>query len=516
MSFVRVLEPRMAVVPESESLHVISGGSQRMTTQVLTADSSQVLAPLVSAVWSINPPSNQTVIDRFIKVRAYMEVKCTGGNFEIASNDCMRQFPLNSLVDVTSVRINGESISDNSGDILHAQLCYHNEAEDRRKSWSTTAAQPDMYQNLQDYLVLGTARNVAANYGENSLEPTRGGFEVEVVDPQTLRFVVTEPLFISPMYNGAGRQVEGFVNVNELNINLRFKSMTERFMTLAPRLAPGVNITSCTAQFYRAPEVLINYLTPDNLQALPDTQTLGYTKPQSYLRQLSPDFAIGETRTVTSDSIRLSQIPSKIMLFARRQEAASTFDKPDSFLKIKGVSVDFNNESGLLAGATQQDLFEISRRNGCNLSYPQFTQYRGGVLVLDMGKDIGLVDSLAPGVQGSFTIRVSVTFENVSGEAYPASYYMVLYNVGAFSISQNSARSSLGNLSQSMVLSSSGGMHMPHHEHSMLKGGSLLGSLSTIIPRGHVRGASGKMEDDEKEPSSMPARRVIGGSLRRR
>ena len=516
MSFVSILEPRMAVVPESESLHVISGGSQRLTTQVITSDSSQVNAPLVSAIWSINPPSNQTVIDRFIKVRAYVEVKCTGGDFEIASNDCMRQFPLNSLIDVTSIRINGESVSDNSGDILHAQLCYHNEPEDRKKSWSTTAAQPDQYQALEDYLVLGTSRNVAANYGENSLEPTRGGFQVEVVDPQTLRFIVTEPLFISPMYQGSGKQVEGFVNVNELNINLRFKSMTERFMTLAPRLAPGVNITSCSAQFYRQPEVLINYLTPDNLQMLPDTQTLGYTKPQSYLRQLSPDFAVGETRSVTSDSIRLSQIPSKIMLFARRQEAASTFDKPDSFLKIKGVSVDFNNESGLLAGATEQDLFEISRRNGCNLSYPQFTQYRGGVLVLEMGKDIGLVDSLAPGVQGSFTIRVTVTFENVSGDTYPASYYMVLYNVGAFSISQNSARSSLGNLSQSMVLSAHSGMSMPHHEREMLHGGSLLGSLSTIIPKGHVRGASGKMEDEEKEPSAMPMRRVIGGSLKRR
>jgi len=521
MSFVVSKDPRTHVVSEAESLHVIHEGAQRVTYQTLTADSYQLNAPLVSAIWTINPPSNQTIVDSYMKVRYYVEVKVTGGDLEIGSNDCLRQMPMNSLIDVTSLKINGEQVSDTTGDILHAQLCYGNESDERRKSWSTTAAQPCQFQQLDDYLALGTNRNVAAEYGELFAEPPRGSYRGEVIDPQTIRFEIVEPIFISPLFNGCGRQREGLVNINEIHLNLRFKADTQRFLTCAPRLAPGVNITSVNAVFYQAPEVLVCYLTPDNLQPIPAVQTLSYVKPREYIRQLSV-LPAGDSRREFSDSIRLSQVPRYMMLFARRSEATSTFDKPDSFLKINSVRVNWNNESALLSGASTQDLYEISRRNGCNLSWPQWSQHRGSVLMVEFGKDIGLPSGMAPGVQGSLTCQVDVEFENVSNDDYTASFYMVLYNIGAFSISQNSARSSLGNLSPSMVLAAGMGHHMPEHHMDVAKGKSFLDSMASIIPMSHSGMAPAPAAAPMPAPMPAPAeesratRRTVGGSLLRR
>ena len=517
-SFVVSREPRTQIKSEADSLHIVHEGGQRVSYQTLTFDSYQLNAPPISNIVTINPPSNQTIVDRLMQVRYFLEVKVTGGDLEVGSNDCLRQFPANSLIDVTSLKINGETVSDNTGDILHARLCYGNDPYDRRRTWSKTAAQPDQFQQLDDYLVLGTNRNVCAEYGENAQEPTRASIRGTVVDAQTIRYEIVEPVFISPLFDGCGRQREGLVNVNEIHLNLRFKADTQRFLTCAPRLAPGVNITSVSCVQYRAPEVLMCYISPDNLQPIPAVQTLSYVKPRQYLRQM-PLMAAGETRREFTDSVRLSQIPRYMMLFARRSEATSTFDKPDSFLKIKQVRVNWNNESALLSGASQQDLFEICRRNGCYLSWPQWSDYRGSVFMAELGKDIGLPSGLAPGVQGSYTLQCDVEFENGSAGDYTPTFYMVLFNIGSFSVAQNSARSSLGSLSPSMVLAASQGHHMPHHEMAMAKGKSFLDGLESMIPRSHAL----MPQAPAMAPAPMPqpaeqssARRVVGGSLRRR
>lgn len=513
--FVNVKDSRLDISPEQDSLHVIHSGAQRLTISRASADSFQLNSPLVECTWSINPPSNQTCVDRFFRVKYYVEVKATGADFEPVSNDCMRQMPLNSLIDVTSLKINGEQVSDATGSILHAQLCYHNEADDRKKSWSTSASQPDQYQALEDYYVLGTNRNVACNFGENAYEPSRGSYTYEVVDAQTLRFEIVEPIFISPLYQGLGRQVEGLVNVNEIILNLRFKADSQRFMTITPRIAPAPNITSVTTTFYRAPELILSYLTPQMFDGIPAVQTLSYVKPQSYIKQEATPLVAGETRTLITDSIRLSQVPQRIMLFCRRTEATSTFDKPDSFLAIKSLRVQWNNEDSLLSSATQSDLYEISRRNGLNMSWVEFSKHRGSVVMLEMGKDIGLPQGLTAGVQGSFTLSCQVEFENVSSGDYLPSFYMTLYNIGSFSISQNSARVSLGNLSPSMVLvAQKEGHQVPEHHHDVNVGGSLLSKLSSMIPRKHVKVSGGKMSKDEEKEMSAPPR-VVGGSLRR-
>ena len=145
MQTIKVIEPRVNVKSDVEKNHVVLFGGLRYNEQVNVADSwgSAATKP-IQAIWSIFPPSTQTIVDRFMKVRCYFEVT-TDADLQLGTNDALRQFPISSITDVLTVQINGESISDNLGDKLHAMLCYGDRSE-WNKSMSMSAVSPDNYQ----------------------------------------------------------------------------------------------------------------------------------------------------------------------------------------------------------------------------------------------------------------------------------------------------------------------------------------------------------------------------------
>jgi len=533
-NLVRVLEPRADVKADFDQNHVVLGGAQRVTQTINVADSSQLLpsAP-VTAMWSINPPSNQTIVDRFMRVRGYLEFESDAA-FEIGTNDAPRAFPLNSMVDVTTLQINGESISDNTSDKLAAMLSYGNNYVDRRRSWSTTPCMPDNFQKYSDWQPHGTGKSPLAFYGEINSEDPRGGYAYEVISPTKIRMVVTEPVFLSPLFSGLGAQQEGMVNVNQINLNLRFKSDTSLGWSHSDL---GQAVTTVTCKFYQAPELLVTYLTPDSLQAIPDVQVLPYVKPQEYIKAVAP-LPAGSTTQIFSDSIRLSQIPRRVYLFVRHDQQSSGFAQADAFMGIESMSVNWNNESGLLSSATKEDLFEISRRNGCDLTWQMWSKYRGSVMCIEFGKDIGLPDSLAPGCQGSYTLQVNMTVKNLSESSFSGQFYMVTMNEGTFSVAQNSARSSIGNLTPELVLSARDAPHIPHFAYEQLQGGSFWSGLKNVfgtIARGAsslagpigaafghpeigaaVSGLAGPLASALGKGRSVGGSRLVGGSMRRR
>ena len=474
---IAVMAPQLRVVPDSEQAHLIHLGPSRRTDNVLTAQSSQLspAAPSQSS-WTLSPPSLSTIVDRYMQVRWYLDI-VVDQDLQLGISDSLRQFPVSSIIDTTTVTINGESISDNTQAKLHAMLCYGNDQSDRDKSWSKSPAQPDQYQQYSDWQTLGSARNVAAFYGENSAEISRGGFEVEVIGPRNIRVVVTEPLFISPFFTGVGHQVEGMVNVNEITINLRHSSNVGRALSHS---TAGNAITTVGTTFYRAPELLSTFYTPDMTQRLPELQILPYSKSNDYIRTMA-QIPIAGSLAVFSDTIRLSQIPRYVYLFAKRTTPSSTFATCDSFPSIEGVSIQWGNESGLLSSASKQDLYEMSRRNGCNLSYPQFSKYRGSVLCLEMGKDIGLQDFEAPGVNGGYTLQAQVTFKNQSAAPIDCDFYLVTVNQGTFSIAPNSARATLGGITSQQVMAARNSPELAHLDYERLHGSGFFSSLKNII-----------------------------------
>jgi hypothetical protein len=272
-------------------------------------------------------------------------------------------------------------------------------------------------------------------------------------------------------------------------------------------VAAQPDVANITVGYYSAPELTLTYITPDMMSMIPAVQTLGYIEPDFHRKTGLQSFALDTSRTVQSDTFRIGQIPKMVMAWLPRSEGNNGFNKPDSYLSIEGVKVQWNNENSLLTMASAHDLYQISRRNGLNCSYHTWLQ-RGAPLMLQMGKDVGLPDGLAPGVVGSFNNN------NLEANA-PCDLCVALYNQGTFVIAQNTGRISLGVSSPSMVLAAERADSLEHGEHpqDMPHAGSLLNKLHAVIPKKKRHKAMSAMTP-APAPKSEPRR--IGGSGMRR
>jgi len=395
----------------------------------------------------------------------------------LGTNDALRQFPVNSIIDVTTCSINGTGISDNTSDKLHAMLCYGNDRAERNKSISMAPCMPDNFQEYADWKIYGSGKCPLKSFGENGAEDPRGGFPVNVVSPTVFEVVVTEPLMLSPFYTGCGVQDEGFVNVNQFKVSLRFNPDLSRVLSHSTL---GNAITNVQVDFYQAPEILTTFITPKLTQHIPDLQVLPYVKSLDYVKTV-PTLTPGATTRVTSDSIKLSQVPRRLYLYVRHSRASSKFTTSDSFLSIEGLKILWNNDSGLFSSATKQDLYEISRRNGLNLSYSSWAQYRGGVMCIEFGKDIGLLDDEAPGVQGQYTIQIEMDVKNQSSSNFDGEFFQNFLMEGSFSIAENVAIDTIGNLTKDVVINSGVSAELPYDQYEGLQGAGFFSSLKNII-----------------------------------
>lgn len=467
MDTLLIQDPRTRVTAHTAKEHIVVSGASRVTeyTQISNSFNNN------QASWSFQPPSTKTIVDRKFMLRAYVRVTPVGGDFQFGTNDALRQAPLASIMDTLDVKLNGGSLSDSVADRVHAMLTFNNTAQDRTCGWSTSPIMPDNYQDLNDWTLYGSAKNPLADYGENSMEDTRGGFPRTQAPPPAAAgvfdFVLTEPLFLSPLNASPTHDDEGFVNINQIDIQMRWVSNLNRIFSHA---SSGDPLTDVTVEFYQAPELLVRYFTPDQNQPLPALQVLPYIKYNDYVRQ-GVTIAAGATQMIQSDTIKLNQIPRKVMIFARRSRGTTTFETADSFAGISNVSLLWNNESNLLASATEQQLYQISKRNGSNLTWSQWHEYRGAVFKGEFGTDIGLIQGLSPGVMGQYTLQASVTFTNPSTDPVDYEFYLTTILEGSVELTENSLAVNLGNLTVAAVEQAEMGAEVSHADAMSAQGG---------------------------------------------
>ena len=69
----------------------------------------------------------------------------------------------------------------------------------------------------------------------------------------------------------------------------------------------------------------------------------------------------------------MSCIPDKLIICARKIQSALTCSDVDSYLVIKGLRIDFNNQAGILSTYTPEQLYDASVQTGlANLTYREF------------------------------------------------------------------------------------------------------------------------------------------------
>jgi len=218
--------------------------------------------------------------------------------------------------------------------------------------------------------------------------------------------------------------------------------------------------------------------------------------------------------TISSNVIVFQQIPDLIAVMVRPANGNYAFGAPtpvDPYeqgtwvFPIYGVSITFNNRSGLMASATQEQLFHLTRRNGLrDLDWSMFSGYTisagdrvqtvGSAIVL-RPTDWGLDDALAPGINGAWSFQITVQFYCTSyilplaggnPPAIPPEVLIMPYNSGFFVTREGESERVMGVLTPAEVVGSATAPYIDRSELARVVGAGML-SLTQHAP-GHMRG----------------------------
>lgn len=558
--------------------YAVAKGGQNMTSAQFNAISQTPS----SVTFNIQVPSEQTIIDRRILWQSTVTLKLTvlgtaqnAGQLPInyGLTDALSAFPLHQLATVMTATINNNSVSLNVRDVLPAILRFNDRRELQRYNGTTTVS-PDLLADYRDGLgtllnSLGAWGNSADNdlfqrgayslIGISTVAPNGGVLALPLTPPVAnvngvsqdiyVQFQVSEPLLISPfIFANPQSNNQGFYGVQNMNFvfNIGDASRVWRTANIAPFTSASTFktplnntwITAATVDSFQSTRLIFNFLTPHPSDLLPARNVVPYYELPRFITSnipaINPATSYPPTlTTVATSSLQLNQIPDKLIIQVRNPLSQMAWGQPDAFLSIAGISINFNNQSGILASATQQDLYRYSVENGSNQSWFEFSGYSnipdnatgvgkripgaGSLLILDMAKDVQLTeDYYASGSLGNFNLQVNLQVYNQFGYQIAPEIVLITMNSGLFCNERGTSSTYTGILTKQDVLEASAQEPMFQSSVRRMVGGGFLDSLKSlagkVLPHAIKYGAP--MLKDALGKSSNPhaqmAHKVMG------
>lgn len=401
------------------------------------------------------------------------------------------------------------------------------------------------------------------NYAPGSPEYGAGN-PVNIVE--TFTWTLTEPLLISPfIFSNLKANNQAFYGIQNLNIVVNIGNAERVFRGfngpppagtslptsttyLVPSPSPssgilGATITagvpwitnvsgggsipgvgqgaSTTIPMFANTRLLFNFLTPHPSDLMPARNIVPFYELPRYITSIgnqvnAASFAVQSNSIANSstlvpqafnfsiNSLQLNQIPDKLVFYIRQAASNQSYGSPDVAFPITGISINFNNNSGILATAQQVDLWQMSRNNGLNSSWLEFSglanlssmytavslppdvtnanyatvravQTVGSYVVLEFGKDIQLVeDFYAAGSLGNFNLQMNVYAQNTYGYSIAAGQLecvLITMNSGVFVCERGTSSTYTGILTKQDVLEASQQSHYTHDDVGRLVGG---------------------------------------------
>ncbi len=406
------------------------------------------------------------------------------------------------------------------------------------------------------------------------------------VTTEVFTFHISEPLLLSPfIYCNPKSNAQGFYGIQNMNFVLNMGEANRVFRGLygvnglsAPSLtgatatsnpnavyvspAGNANTDQATAAYKSLPSIvgvskgnpasgisafsntflLFTFLTPHPSDLMPARNIVPYYELPRYITQLSPPApklytsaggnviyqgvdTLGGT-VISSQTLQLNQIPDKLVIMVRKPMGESNWADSDSYLPIRGISVQFNNNAGILSSARCEDLYRMSKDNGSNqnwnewvgvvnasvldvvsaggpnISYPSnvcattqgtsspiFVEQAtcGSCLMLEFGKDIQLVeDFFAPGSLGNFNLQFQVRVENFNPSIPITSQVevvMITMNSGVFVCERGTSSTYTGILTRADVLEASEQDAYSRSDVKRMVGGGFLDQLKSGVAK---------------------------------
>ena len=552
---VLIEDSRIADITSTEVFGVQSSASQSTYQQFQAVSASNS-----SIVFNVQIPSENIVIDRHLLISSQLAFEITATNvpigdqaFQYGLTDCLQAFPLNSLFTTTQATINNVSVSTNLQDVL-PMLMRMNDKRMLSRYNSLTPSLPDSaYGEYKD--APGSNNNPLAGYSNASydedFEP-RGAFHLDFIQIDRyaggvfvdnspistattnvfkifIKVSLTEPfLALSPFINCEPNCGAGLVGVNNMSMVLNVDSSCKRLFSTANSFVNGGGnglegyITNIALGWADAPQggasqavgflntrLLFNFLSlqPEQYAKISTKNVVPFMDYPRYLTTFASgtNIAPGATSTLTSQSIQLNQVPDMILITARVPMSSQTWNYASSFLTIEGISINFNNASGLLASATQQDLYNLSFRNGSAQSFYEFRgeadvnnnvsgttttlPTTGSLLVLNPVFDFSLPSYLSASSLGQYQFQFNLRVKNqYDFTIAQPEICIITCNSGIFATQQGTSQIFTGILTKEQVLRTKEQNPVPHlasDEYKRLVGGKLqnrgMGSLMKMV-----------------------------------
>lgn len=423
-----------------------------------------------SVTFNCNPPAG-VIVDRKVYLRMPITITFTGTapvgqNLLQSGYDAFRQFPLTSIIQSINLNLNSANVVLVPYDIIHALMKYNNCVDLFNREYSQSPSMPDQSQTY-DQLV-NTVRNPLAQFGDNSSYVPRGAFPITVVSNTNtsaqITAVLVEPLFISPLYFGQG-DVQGLTGLQTIDITIDFINRLSRIWSHSNA---GGSVLSDVSVSLGLPSLLFCHIQPKEVQMIPKQQSTPYYQLVRYSNRLGSPLASGATTTFTANNIDLNSIPRRLYIFVKEAETNQTFTSTDSFLSITKCIVYWNSRN-LLTTASEEDLYNICKRNGCMLSFNEWSARGmpvmvggstttingiGSVIALDVGIDIGLESYEGSGINGKYQLQLTLDIVNRSPNTIiDPTIYVLAVNVGTLTNMDGFFSTQVGILSQSDALS---------------------------------------------------------------
>jgi hypothetical protein len=438
-----VEDRRLGYGPSSQ-FGVIQSGRQSNWVRLPTANYSTS-----SVSFNVQPPSAGIAINREILAAFTFELSFTGtagaNGLLLNTNgyDAPRAFPLAQVTNTCSATINNSTVSQNTYQVVNALSRMSTTEDEKRVALSMCPSMQDFYPEYKyPYVNLtGITNDPLQPIGQvGTAQISRGGFPFTVVSNTSttavVRFTTTEPLYLSPFLSGTDND-PALIGVQTLTLLFTLRDLSRVWSHSDDTDAGTITATAVTLP--SAPEIYVNYITPQELTSVPDSAVYSYNNIQVYPTDYNSAVTAGSSVTISSANIQLNNIPRRIMVFARRSDATSTISTSDTFARIDSCSVQFDNQAGILGGASSQQLFNLSVNSGLNMSWPQWSKYTGSVLCLDVGRTILLQNPAeAPSLTATKQLQITVGITNLASSSVTYSLYIVTIGDGLMTISNGS------------------------------------------------------------------------------
>jgi hypothetical protein len=527
----------------SDMDYAVQSGASQTTYQPFPATSASNSA----LIFNVQVPSENVVLGRDILISTGITFTLTATGvpdtvpaIDLGNTDSLQAFPFNSLLNTATAQINNTTVSINTQDVLPSILRMNNSRELYRYNSMTPSLPDQAYAQYAD--AIGTNNNPLASYSTASYDldqVPRGAFPIQVVsvvhtitgggtdaslistDPDdtfviVLQTYVAEPLFLSPFIWGNPEfNSQGLLGINNISFTFNIDATAKRLFCSSNNYITSITLgTSGNNNAFTSsgtigvrpiptnPAVLMRFLSTQPSDLIQTKNIVPYIDYPRYLTVSgnNPPMIAGATTTLTSSNLQINQIPDLFLITVRKPMSTQTYADSMSQFIINNVSINLNNQSGLLSSASQYDLWRMSSRNGSAQSFVEFggqalandsatgegaiVYTTGSVLVINPAYDLSLPDYITCGSLGNYNFQFSVGVTNQFSSTIQPEICVVCVNSGIFTTQQGVSAVYTGILTKEMVLATKASRQVgafTSQEVSRMIGGKMLNRCASAM-----------------------------------